>query len=177
MLVERLEQAQKRQAPRIYGEIVGYGATQDAYDHSRPAPDAKQLARSMSLALTEAGIGPADIDVVFLDAVGVPVWDALEVKAIKEIFGDYASRVPVTAPKTMVGRLHSGGAALDVATALLAMRDGCIPATMNLDRPRRDYGLNFVSGRCVERNLNHALIVARGFGGFNSSLVLRKLVP
>lgn len=177
MLVERLEQAQKRQPPVIYGEIAGYGATQDAYDHSRPAPDAKQLARSMSLALAEAGIGPAKIDVVFLDAVGAPAWDALEVKAIKEVFGDHAARVPVTAPKTMIGRLHSGGAALDVATALLAMRDGCIPAMLNLDRPRQDYGLNFVSGRCVEKDLHHALIVARGFGGFNSSLVLKKFVP
>ncbi len=89
------------------------------------------------MALKDAGVGPDDVDVVFADAAGIPEWDLLEAKAIKEVFGKRATDVPVTAPKTMVGRLYAGGAALDVATALLAMRDGRDPAD---HQPRRARG-------------------------------------
>jgi 3-oxoacyl-(acyl-carrier-protein) synthase len=176
MIVERLEHAQDRSAPQIYAEIVGYGATQDAYHPSKPAPDGQQLARAMGLALREAGIGPPDVDAIFLDAVGTCEWDVPEVKAIRAVFKEQADKVPSTAPKSMVGRLHSGGAALDVATALLAIRDRCIPPTINLERPRDGCELNFVLGQPQQKELKHVLIVARGFGGFNSALVLRRFV-
>jgi len=174
LLVERLEHAQKRGAPQVYGEILGYGTTQDGYDHSRPAPDGRQLARAITLALKDASVDPAQIDVIFADAFGAPQWDALEVKAIKEVFGSHATRVPVTAPKTMVGRLYAGGASLDVAAALLAIRDARIPPTINLDRPAEGYDLNFVRGKAQAKDINTVLVIARGFGGFNSALVLRK---
>src|SRR5262249_13508492 len=132
------------------------------------------FARAMTLALKDAGIGPEDIDVIFADAAGIPEWDALEVKAIKEVFGARAARVPVTAPQTMVVRLYACRAALDDATALFAMRDACIPATINLDRPAAGYDLNFVSGKEQAQQIKTVLINARGFGGFNSALVLRK---
>ena len=177
LIAERLEFAQQRSAPKIYGEIVGYGATQDAYHFAKPAPDGEQLARAMRMALQEAGVGPADIDVIFADAVGDMEWDRIEAKAIREVFGSHSSEVPVTAPKSMVGRLHSASAALDVATALLAMRDSCIPPTINLDRPAKGCELNFVQGKALPKDLNHVLVNARGFGGFNSSLVIRKHTP
>ena len=82
--------------------------------------------------------------------------------------------MPVTAPKTMVGRLYAGGASLDVATALLAMRDGVIPPTINLDEPADGCDLNFVTGAAQEAELRTALVLARGFGGFNGALVLRR---
>ncbi|HXG12818.1 MAG TPA: ketosynthase chain-length factor [Gemmataceae bacterium] len=173
LILERLEYAQKRPAPQIYAEIAGYGATQDAYHHSRPAPDGKQFARAMTMALKEAGVEPKDIDVIFLDAMGVPEWDAIEAKAIKEVFGSYATKVPATAPKTMVGRLYAGGASLDVATACLAIRDAVIPPTINLDRPAEGCDLNFVT-KAQPKDIKTVLINARGFGGFNSALVLRK---
>jgi minimal PKS chain-length factor (CLF/KS beta) len=174
MLVERLEHAQKRNAPQIYGEIAGYGATQDAYHPTRPAPGGKQLARAITLALREAGIGPPDVDAIFLDALGAPEWDTTEVQAIRQVFKELADRTPATAPKTMVGRLHSGGAALDVATALLAIRDQVIPPTINVHEPRAGCELNFVVGQPQQKALNHVLLIARGFGGFNSALVLRR---
>jgi minimal PKS chain-length factor (CLF/KS beta) len=177
LLVERLELAQQRRAPNIYGEIVGYAATQDAYHYARPAPDGKQFARAMRNALREAGIGPKDVDVIFADALGVPEWDSIEAKAIKEVFGNHASEVPVTAPKSMVGRLHSASAALDVATALLAMRESCIPPTINLDRPAKGCELNFILGSARPKELHHVLINARGFGGFNSCMVIKKHTP
>ena len=171
LIVEDLEFARQRGAPRIYGEIAGYGATNDAYHYAKPAPDGRQLARAMSLALQNAGIGPGDVDVIFADAVGTSEGDALEAGAIKEVFGD--GGVPVTAPKTMVGRLYGGGAALDVAAALLAMRDGCIPPTINVDQPAEGCDLNIVTGAARSAQVETVLVNARGFGGFNSALVLK----
>lgn len=174
MIVERLEHAQQRKAPQIYAEVVGYGATQDAYHHSKPEPGGHQLARAISLALREAGIGPPDVDAIFLDAVGTPEWDLAEVQAIRKVFNGQANKALATAPKSMVGRLHSGGAALDVAAALLAIRDQIVPQTINLEKPRAGCELNFVIGQPQKKELNHVMVIARGFGGFNSALVLRR---
>ena len=92
------------------------------------------------------------------------------------MFGERASELPVTAPKTMVGRLYAGGAALDVAAALLAMRDGRLPPTINLDEPADGCDLDFVTGSAREAELGTVLVNARGFGGFNAALVLRREV-
>jgi minimal PKS chain-length factor (CLF/KS beta) len=175
VVVEDLAFAQKRGAPQIYAEIAGCSATQDAYDHSRHAPDGRQLARAIAKALSDAAVEPRDVDVIFADAWGTPVADAIEIGAIRAVFGDKASTVPVTAPKAMVGRLYSGGAALDVATAVLAIRDGVIPPTVNLREPADASPLNFVVDQPRAAELKTVLIIARGFGGFNSAMVLRKV--
>lgn len=173
LIVEDLEFARQRGAPHIYGEIAGYGATNDAHHHSKPSPDPRHVARAMSIALQNAGVEPGDVGAIFADAAGTPEGDALEVAAITEVFGD--ASIPVTAPKSMVGRLYGGGAPLDVAAALLAMRDGCIPPTINLDQPADGNKLNFVTGKPQKAELDTVLVNARGFGGFNSALVLRKV--
>ena len=98
--------------------------------------------------------------------------DAIEAAAIKEVFGKRGTEVPVTVPKTMVGRLYAGGASLDVATALLAMRDGVIPPTINLDEPADGCDLNFVTGSARRPSWAPCWSPARGFGGFNSALGL-----
>jgi minimal PKS chain-length factor (CLF/KS beta) len=175
LLVESLQSAQARKAPQIYGEIVGYGATNDAHHWGRPAPDAAQSARAMSVALKNAGIGPADVDAVVADAFGVPEIDALEVQAIKTAFGEHAGKVPVLAPKSGVGRMYAGGAALDAAAALLCMRDGTLPPIVNLDEPAGGFELDFVRGSERPAELSTILVNARGFGGFNSALVLRRM--
>ncbi len=174
LLVESLESAQQRKAPQIYGEIIGYGATNDAHHWGKPAPDSTQSARAMSVALKNAGIGPADVDAVVADAFGVPEIDALEVEAIKAVFGEHAGKVPVIAPKSGVGRMYAGGASLDAAAALLAMRDGALPPIVNLDEPASDE-LDFVRGAERSGELSTILVNARGFGGFNSALVLRRM--
>jgi 3-oxoacyl-(acyl-carrier-protein) synthase len=173
LIVEDLQRARDRGAPQIYGEIVGYAATQDASHWGAPS-DGHQLARAMTVALEGAGIGPGDVDAVFADAMGIPEADAVEAGAIKEVFGDRA--VPVTAPKTAVGRLYAGGASLDVAAALLAMRDGALPPTVNLDEPAEGCDLDFVTGSARQLELGTVLVVARGYGGFNAALVLRREV-
>ncbi len=173
IIVESREHAEERKAPQVYGEIVGYGATNDAFHPKRSPDDGTQLARAMKLALERAGIGADDVDAVFADAAGVPEADVAEADAIKEVFG--GRDVPVTAPKTMVGRLYGGGAPLDVAAALLAMRDGLLPPTINLDSPAEGCGdLAFVTGKAKKAKVGTVLVNARGFGGFNSALVLRK---
>jgi minimal PKS chain-length factor (CLF/KS beta) len=175
LIVESLQSAQQRSAPRIYGEILGYGATNDAHHWGKPAPDGVQSARAMSVALQNAGITPGEVDAVIADAFGVPEIDALEAQAIRSVFGEHAGSMPVLAPKSGVGRLYAGGAALDAAAALLCMRDGALPPIVNLDEPAEGLGLDFVTGS--ERSAQPATILvnARGFGGFNSALVLRRM--
>ncbi len=175
IVVESLEHAQSRGAPRIYGEILGYGATNDAEDARDSKRNGHHLARAMLLALERAGIGPDEVDVVFADAMGTSADDAAEVDAIRKVFGDRADQIPVTAPKTMTGRLYAGGAPLDVTAALLAMRDGVLPPTINLDQPADGAELNFVTGAAQEADVRTALVNARGFGGFNAALVLRRV--
>nr|WP_042179857.1 ketosynthase chain-length factor [Kibdelosporangium sp. MJ126-NF4]ADB02844.1 AzicB [Kibdelosporangium sp. MJ126-NF4]CEL14063.1 Polyketide chain length factor WhiE-CLF paralog [Kibdelosporangium sp. MJ126-NF4]CTQ88429.1 Polyketide chain length factor WhiE-CLF paralog [Kibdelosporangium sp. MJ126-NF4] len=166
LLVLEEATAARRRGAEVYGEIAGYASTFD------PQPDTGRppaLKRAITLALDDAGLSPADIDVVFADAVAVPELDRLEAEAITEVFGPRG--VPVTAPKTMTGRLYAGAAPLDVAAALLAIRDSVIPPTVHIE-PDRGYQLDVVTGPRT-RPLHSALVIARGYGGFNSAVVVR----
>lgn len=168
LIVEDAEAARRRGARRVYGEIGGYGATFDPRPGRGRGPT---LRTAIEIALDDAGLSPEEIDVVFADAAAVPELDRVEAAAITEVFGRRA--VPVTAPKTMTGRLGSGTAPLDVATALLAMREGLIPPTANVT-PDPGYGLDLVT-EPRPASLDAALVLARGHGGFNSALVLRSV--
>jgi minimal PKS chain-length factor (CLF/KS beta) len=172
LIVEDADAAAARGAA-AYARVAGYASTQDAYHHARHAPDGDGLARAMALALERAGVGPGEVDAVFADAAGTLAGDRAEALAIRRVFGAAAERLPVTAPKSMVGRLYSGAAALDAATAALAIRDGRVPPTVNLDHPAPDCRLRFVTGEPVAAEVRTVLINARGFGGFNAALVLR----
>lgn len=167
LVVEDADLARSRGAA-VYGEIAGYGSTFD------PAPNTGRppgLRRAAELALADAGIEPAQVDVVFADAAGTPWLDRVEADALTELFGRRG--VPVTAPKTNTGRLYSGGAPLDVATALLAIRHGVIPPTTNVD-PDDALGLDLVLDQPRRIAVSAALVLARGHGGFNSALVVRR---
>ncbi|NGO43902.1 ketosynthase chain-length factor [Streptomyces ureilyticus] len=168
LVVEDPESAHRRGAARVYGHLAGYAATLD------PAPDSGRppaLRRAVENALADAGITPADVDVVLADASGVPDLDRAEAEALTALFGPRG--VLVTAPKTMTGRLLAGGAALDVATALLALRDGVVPPTVNVAAPAPDQQLDLVT-EAREADLRTALVLARGYGGFNAALVVRR---
>ncbi|MFD5427828.1 ketosynthase chain-length factor [Streptomyces sp. NPDC127084] len=168
LLLEDAEAARDRGATHVYGEIAGYAATLD------PAPGSGRpsgLRRAIENALADAGCTSADIDVVFADAAGVPEHDRAEAEALAAVFGPNA--VPVTAPKTMTGRLLAGGAALDAATALLALRDGVVPPTVHVTAPAPGLGIDLVT-EAREADLRAALVVARGHGGFNAALVVRR---
>lgn len=153
---------------RSYGSIAGYACGLDPPPgSSRP----RVLRRIIDAALTDAGLAPGDIDVVFADGYGVPAEDLAEAYAITGVFGPRG--VPVTAPKTLTGRLYAGGAALDVATALLALRYQVIPATTGPIRLAAGCDIDLVLGTPRERTLRHALVLARGYGGFAAALVVR----
>jgi act minimal PKS chain-length factor (CLF/KS beta) len=165
LIMEDAASARNRGA-RIYGEFAGYGATIDP----RPGSDREPgLRRAIETALTDAAVAPADIDVVLADAAAVPDLDRAEAAAITAVFG--AGAVAVTVPKTMTGRLGSGGAPLDVTAALLAIRDGFIPPTINV-RPDPAYGLDLVGPGGRTAPVRTALVLARGHGGFNAAAVL-----
>lgn len=159
--------AARARGARIHGEMAGYGATFDPRPGSGRPPG---LRKAIELALGDAGVGPAEVDVVFADAAAVPELDRAEAAAIAAVFG--TGGVPVTAPKTMTGRLYSGAAPLDLAAAFLAMADGVIPPTVHV-APAPEYGLDLVVGRPREARVRTALVLARGQGGFNSAAVVR----
>lgn len=170
LVLEPADAAADRGA-RSYGEIAGYGATFDPPPGSGGEP---ALARAIQLALTDAKVTPVDIDVVFADAAAVPELDRIEARAISDVFGPYS--VPVTAPKTMTGRLYSGAGPLDLASALLAMDEGLIPPTLHVE-PAPEYQIDLVAGQPRAARLRTALVLARGYGGFNAALVLRSGDP
>lgn len=167
LIVEGADAAERRHAPQVYGTIAGYAATFDPPPGSgRPGG----LRRAVEGALRDARVDPGDVDAVFADAAGLADLDRAEAEALTAVFGPEA--VPVTAPKTMTGRLYSGGSALDLATALLSVTDGVIPPTVNVDGPDPAYGIDLVTGPRTA-DLNTVLVLSRGFGGFNSALVVR----
>jgi act minimal PKS chain-length factor (CLF/KS beta) len=161
LLVEEPAAAAARGA-RVYGDVSGCAATFD------PSGDPAALRRAAELALADAAVAPGAVDVVFADAAGVPQADRQEADALTALFGPCG--VPVTAPKTMTGRLQAGGAALDLAAALLAIRDGVIPPTVHVDR--HDPRLDLVCGRERPAAVRTALVLARGDGGFNAASVV-----
>ena len=167
LIMESPEAARERGAPAPYGQVCGYAATFDPRPGSGREPG---LRRAITAALGDAGVDPGQVSVVFADAAGLADLDRAEASAIGAVFGPGA--VPVTAPKTMTGRLYAGAASLDVATALLSIRDQVIPPTINV-QPSPDYQLDLVIGRPRPADLRTALVLARGYGGYNSALVVQ----
>jgi act minimal PKS chain-length factor (CLF/KS beta) len=166
LVVEDEGAARRRGATRLYGRIAGYGSTTDpAPGRSRPPG----LRAAIERALADASVRPSDVDVVFADGSAVPELDRVEAEALTGVFGERG--VPVSVPKTMTGRLYSGAAPLDVATALLSIRDSVVPPTVH-SRPAAAHGLDLVTGQAREQQVRVALVVARGWGGFNSALVV-----
>ncbi|MFJ5549842.1 beta-ketoacyl synthase N-terminal-like domain-containing protein [Streptomyces sp. NPDC093225] len=149
-----------------YGVVAGCAATFDG------GPDLPRLREAAELALADARLAPHEVDVVFADAAGEPAADRAEAAALEALFGPYG--VPVTAPKSMTGRLGAGGSSLDVAAALFALRAGVVPPTTGTVRVAADYRLDLVTGAPRRLpGLRTALVLARGRGGFNSAAVVR----
>lgn len=173
LVVEDADFVRERGGPEPYAEVLGTAATHDAADASGRVGDHTQLARVMTLALGRAGVAPDDVSVVFADGWGDPDHDAAELAALREVFA--GRRVPVTVPKTMTGRLNSGGAVLDLASAALALRHDVIPPTANAEPWAAGLDVDLVTSARHEAGLTSALVVARGFGGFNSAAVLGRV--
>jgi act minimal PKS chain-length factor (CLF/KS beta) len=169
LVVEDAAGAHTRGAPQMYGAFAGQASTFDPRPGSAREPG---LRRAMELALVDAGLGAGVVDVVFADAAGVPELDRQEAEAISAVFGP--AGVPVTAPKTMTGRLYAGGAALDLASALLAIRDQVIPPTIGAIRLAPGCDIDLVRDIPRQARVSTAMVVARGHGGFNSAVVVTR---
>ncbi|MGH3889201.1 MAG: ketosynthase chain-length factor [Pseudonocardiaceae bacterium] len=168
LVLEHAAAAKARGAHQVYGEIAGYACTFDPPPGSSRPPG---LRRAAELALADARMAPADIDVVFADAIAVPELDRAEAEAISGLFGPYG--VAVTAPKALTGRLYSGGGPVDLVAAALSIRDGVIPPTAGTVEVPADYQIDLVRQHPRAARVSAALVLARGRWGFNSAVIIR----
>jgi 3-oxoacyl-(acyl-carrier-protein) synthase len=173
-VLERAEDAHRRGAT-ILAEVAGWASTNDSYDAVRAAPDGRCYARAMNKALERAGITAEELACVFAAGSAVPDEDISETRALHLALGEIAARIPVTAPKSAFGNLFGAAQPIDMALAIMAMRHRIIPATLNLEQPAPECDLDYVprTPRSVEQ-FDQCLINARGIGGANASLVLRR---
>ena len=172
VILEELEHAKARGA-RIYCELVGYGATADAYHMTAPRPEGEGASRCMQMAMKHAKVTPAEIDYINAHGTSTPLGDICETKAIKSALGADAYKVPVSSTKSMTGHLLGAAGGIELAACALAIRDGIIPPTINLDNPDPECDLDYVPNVARETKVKVALSNSFGFGGHNSSVVIR----
>ena len=172
LVLEEAEHAARR-GVKSYGELIGYGASDDAYDMADPAPGGVGGALSMRAALASADIAPEDVGYINAHGTSTPANDRAETQAIKEVFGDHARRVLVSSTKSMTGHLFGAAGALEAIICLLALRDGCIPPTINYDTPDPELDLDFVPNVARAAKIRVALSNSMGLGGTNASLIFR----
>jgi 3-oxoacyl-[acyl-carrier-protein] synthase II len=172
LMVEELEHAKKRGA-KIYCELVGYGLSADAYHMTAPPEDGSGAARAMELAMRHAGISPNEIDYINAHATSTGLGDISETRAIKKAFGEQAYKVPISATKSMTGHILGGAGAVETAACALAIRDGIIPPTINLENPDVECDLDYTPHKAREKKVRFALNNSFGFGGHNATLVVK----
>jgi 3-oxoacyl-[acyl-carrier-protein] synthase II len=172
LVLEEAEHAARRGA-KSYGELIGYGASDDAYHMADPAPGGVGGALSMRAALANAGIAPEDVGYINAHGTSTPANDRAETLAIKEVFGDHARKIMVSSTKSMTGHLFGAAGALEAIICLLALRDGCIPPTINYDTPDPELDLDFVPNVARAAKVRVALSNSMGLGGTNGSLIFR----
>ncbi len=172
-ILEELESARARGA-RIYGEIVGYGYSADAYHITAPDPDGGGVQLSMNNALNAAGIEPEDVDHINMHGTSTPLGDIAETNSIKKVFGEHAYTINLNSTKSMTGHTLGAAGAIESVAALLAIYHGIVPPTINIDNQDPECDLNYTANKAVVRDIRYALNNAFGFGGHNSTLVFKK---
>ena len=173
VILEEREHAVARGA-RIYGELVGYGATADAYHITSPSPEGEGNARAMRMALAEAGMKPTEIDYINAHGTSTQPNDREETAAIKQVFGEHAHKLMVSSTKSMSGHLLGAAGAFEAIACLLALRESCIPPTINYTTPDPALDLDYVPNEARAKSIKTALSNSMGFGGHNASLIFTK---
>jgi 3-oxoacyl-[acyl-carrier-protein] synthase II len=173
LVLEALESARARGA-RIYCEVVGYGMSSDAYHISAPCEDGDGAIRVMRKTLKDAGLAPQDVDYVNVHGTSTPRGDVVEVVAIKEVFGEHASRLAISSTKSMTGHLLGAAGGLEAGITALAIRDQVLPPTINHENPDPECDLDCVPNVARKAKVDHALSNSFGFGGTNGALLFRR---
>jgi 3-oxoacyl-[acyl-carrier-protein] synthase II len=175
VILEELEHARARGA-RIYAEIVGYGATGDAYHLTAPAPNGEGAQRAMKRALKDASLGPEDIQYINAHGTSTPANDLNETLAIKAVFGDAATTVNVSSTKSATGHMLGAAGAVEFLISTLAVKEGVIPPTINYETADPECDLDYTPNEPVRRHVDAALSNSFGFGGHNTTLAVKRFV-
>ncbi len=173
LILEELEHALARHA-KIYGEVIGYGSTADAFHITAPAEDGAGAAMAMRLALKQAGLQPNQIDYINAHGTSTPLNDKSETLAIKTVFGEDAYKVPISSIKSMTGHLMGAGGSLEAMTCMKVMTDGVIPPTINYEFPDPECDLDYTPNTARQLKANTIMSNSFGFGGHNAVLIFRQ---
>lgn len=173
VILEDLEHALARGA-KIYAEIIGYGATGDAYHVTAPAPGGEGGARAMKQALVDGGLTPEDVDYINAHGTSTGYNDKYETAAIKEVFGEHAYKVAVSSTKSMTGHLLGAAGGIEAIFSVLAIKEGVIPPTMNLETSDPECDLDYVPNQARQKEITTVISNSLGFGGHNATIAFKK---
>ena len=173
LVLERLERALARDA-HIYGQVVGYGSTADAFHMAAPAEDGRGAAQSMRMALEEAGLSPAEVDYINAHGTSTLLNDKTETMATKTVFGEHAHHVAISSTKSMIGHLLGAAGAVEAIICFKALNEGLIPPTINYQHPDPDCDLDYVPNVARPAAIRTAMSNSFGFGGHNATIILQK---
>jgi len=176
LVLEEYEHAKARGA-KIYAELIGGGMSSDAYHITAPDPTGSGVVLVMQNALRDAGISASEVDYINTHGTSTPLGDGAEIKAIEQVFGEYAEKINISSTKSMTGHLLGGAGGVEAVACLLAMQHGMVPPTINLHTPDPEINqaLNFTPNTAQERDVRVAMSNTFGFGGHNTSVIFRKL--
>ncbi|MEX2425718.1 MAG: beta-ketoacyl-[acyl-carrier-protein] synthase family protein [Thermomicrobiaceae bacterium] len=174
VVLEEYEHAVNR-GQQPLAEITGYAATNDAYNMIAPRPDGSQAARALTMAMAEAGVSPEEVDYLNTHSTSTPLGDTAEALAIRNAFGDYTDRLPVSGTKGYYGHPLGASGAVEAAIMAMILQRGWLPPTLNLETPDAEAHLNFVTGCGIEQQVETVVSSALGFGGINTGMVFRRI--
>lgn len=174
LVLEEYEHAKKRGA-KIYAEVAGYGLSGDAYHITAPEGTGRGSCYAMKLALHHANINPEDVDYINAHGTSTPLGDEIEVNSVKKVFGDHAYKLAMSSTKSSMGHLLGAAGAVEAIFSVLAIRDGILPPTINLDNPSEGCDIDLVAKKAKERKVKISMSNSFGFGGTNASLIFKSV--
>ena len=175
VVLESLEHAKARGA-KVYAELIGYGLSGDAYHITAPSPDGDGALRCMTMAVKRAGLTVGDVDYINAHGTSTPLGDEIELGAVQRLAGNAAGRIAMSSTKSCIGHLLGAAGAVEAIISILAIRDGIVPPTINLDNPSVETPIDLVPHKAQKRGIDVVLSNSFGFGGTNASLVFRRVV-
>ena len=173
LILEELEHAKARGA-KIYGEVLGYGATGDAHHITAPAPNGEGAARAMAMALSTAGVDPSQVGYINAHGTSTPYNDQFETQAVKTVFGEHAYQLAMSSTKSMTGHLLGAAGGVEAIFTVLALKEGILPPTINLQEADPECDLDYVPNEARQADIEYALSNSLGFGGHNASLLFKR---